>query len=358
MTQLWLIRAGREGERLQYNLEHGVAGGGFRLVASLEGCASREDVRAAVKAAEPNANDGRVNNFTGQLNSLRFRVEPGDIVAMPFKSEPVIAFGRVTGGYRYDASAADDACRHVVDVEWLQIDVARTALQQDLLYSLGAFITVAQIKRNDAEWRAEQIILTGRDPGSRTSLGGAPEAVEVVNDLVDDGATVGGVARDLARDARDQLAAVVQERFAGHGLADLVEAILQAQGFVTKQPDRGPDGGIDIWAGRGLLGLDSPKIVVQVKSGNESVDAPTVRQLNGVLATHGADQALLVAWGGLKKPAEAEVSNQRFSVRVWNADDVLAALTENYPKLPEEFRARLPLAQIWAVVPDGLQSEA
>ena len=77
--------------------------------------------------------------------------------------------------------------------------------------------------------------------------------------------------------------------------------MLTGAGMQCRQSPPGPDGGINLVAGRGVLGLDDP-ILVQMKSGGQ-VGAPVVSQLHGVMSTHGASQGLLVAWGGLTKPA-------------------------------------------------------
>ncbi len=155
---------------------------------------------------------------------------------------------------------------------------------------------------------------------------------------------------DLERIALDRIQAKIAERFAGHGLAQLVGAVLKAEGFTAQVGEPGPDGGIDIRAGMGPLGLDGPRLIVQVKSSPSPVEAPVVRELQGVLSTHGADQALLVAWGGVNEIAQRELANQFFKVRVWDSDDFLEALLRAYPKLDEDIRADLPLKQIWAFV--------
>ncbi|WP_431902217.1 restriction endonuclease [Micromonospora chalcea] len=54
-------------------------------------------------------------------------------------------------------------------------------------------------------------------------------------------------------------------------------------------PPPGSDGGIDITAGRGPLGLDSPRLLAQVKSGSQ-IGSPIIVQLHGVMTTHGAEQ--------------------------------------------------------------------
>jgi restriction system protein len=63
----WLIRAGRAGERDQYVLDSGLAAGGFNEVADISSATTREMVAALVKAAFPDATEGKINNFTGQL---------------------------------------------------------------------------------------------------------------------------------------------------------------------------------------------------------------------------------------------------------------------------------------------------
>ncbi len=158
---------------------------------------------------------------------------------------------------------------------------------------------------------------------------------------------------DLERAALDRIQAFIAGRFAGHGLARLVGAVLEAEGFRCQVADPGPDGGIDVFAGRGPLGLDSPRLIVQVKSSPTPVDVKVVRELHGVLSTHGAEQALLVAWGGVNKAAKQELRNQFFKVRVWSADELLAALMRTYPVLSEDLRAELPLKQIWSLVEEA-----
>lgn len=80
------------------------------------------------------------------------------------------------------------------------------------------------------------------------------------------------------------------------------------------------------------------------------VDVKVVRELHGVMSTHNAEQALLVAWGGVNKAARLELRSQFFRVRVWDAKDVLDAVRKSYDRLPEEMRARLPLKRIWVLV--------
>ena len=148
----------------------------------------------------------------------------------------------------------------------------------------------------------------------------------------------------------DQIQAFVAENFAGHELSRLVAEILEAEGFFTEESPPGPDGGIDVFAGLGPLGLDSLRLIVQVKSSPSPIDVKVVRELHGVLTTHGAEQALLVAWGGVTSAARRELRSQFFRLRVWDADDLIEAVLRNYGKLSEDLRADLPLKRVWSLV--------
>jgi len=79
-----------------------------------------------------------------------------------------------------------------------------------------------------------------------------------------------GERRDLAQEAHEQIVAHIQSRYTGHGLTRLVDAVLRADGWVTRVSPPGPDGGVDILSGRGSPGLDQPKLCVQVLSGEHN----------------------------------------------------------------------------------------
>ncbi len=350
----WLIRAGKSGEREIWALEKGKSGGGFGEVGDLTGASSREGVASAVTAAYPVQKDTANRNFTAQLWALCGRMAVGDTVVMPLKASPHIAIGKVTSDYHYLTAEADPARRHVRAIDWRRVDLPRSAVKQDLLYSLGAFSTICGISRNDAVHRLDDLMLTGADPGARTvpregSTASRATAKEMILDGDDDALEPTTVGIDIGRFAADQIASRVIELFSGHRLTDLVAAVLEVGGFVCDVAPPGPDQGIDIVAGTGLLGLGAPRMIVQVKSESTPVGSPVVQQLQGAMSVHGATEGLLVAWGGVTKPARDLLSAKRFSIKVWDSDEMIAQLLRSYSQLPDLLRADLPLRQIWIV---------
>lgn len=335
----WLVRAGRAGENDIYCLEQSVSVIGLGEIGDMSLYKEWNAFVTFVEANYPGLRRATLTNYSGQLFSFAHRIAIGDIICLPLKTTKKIAIGRVVGDYQFSPVAARTH-RHSRKVEWLRTDVARAAVKQDLLYSLGAFMTVCQINRNDAEWRIEEIAKTGIDPGSRNQVAANLEPDDNDTDIE---------AVDIVEAASDRIRQFIAEEFAGHALARLTAAVLTAEGFNCIVSPEGPDGGVDILAGRGPLGLDSPRLLVQVKSGPNPIDAPTIRQLHGVISTHGADQGLLVAWGGVNKVAAKELATQRFNLRVWDANDLVDSVFRNYTVLPATITAKLPLRQIWVL---------
>ncbi len=337
--KVYLVRAGRDGEDEDYALENNLAIIGFRDVPSLEGASDFDAVLELVKNGYPDIKSRAAGNFSGQLWAFALAIQTGDIVVLPRKLTSQIAIGRVTVPYRY--SQVNTELRHVRPVQWVRPDVPRATFEQDLLYSFGAFMTVCNISRNAAAGRVAAVLDGKPDPGPAVS----PKSPipPVVTDESES-------APDLSQIAHDQIVAKIQSKFAGHALARLVDAVLRADGWVTKISPPGPDGGVDILAGSGSLGLGEPRLCVQVKSQNNPADVTMYRTLQGTMQTFKAGQGLLVCWGGFNKIVLQESKQSHFMVRLWDSRDLVGAIYRNYERLPAEIQADLPLKRVWMLV--------
>ena len=315
--KVYLVRAGRNGEDEDYALTHNLAIIGFQNVPSLEGTKGYDEVANLVSEALPDRKPRAVGNFARQLGAFALAMQEGDIVVLPRELTSQIAIGRVTGPYRYQHVNTES--RHTRPVEWLQPDLPRTTFEQDLLYSFGAFMTVCNISRHAAARRVVAVLEGKPDPGPSVPL----KSRTVSPSPTDESESI----PDLSQVAHDQIVAQIQSRFAGHALARLVDAVLRADGWVTKISPPGPDGGVDILAGSGSLGLDVPRLCVQVKSQNTPVDATVYRTLKGTMLTFKAEQGLLVCWGGFNKKVLQESQQSHFMVRLWDSNDLVGAIS-------------------------------
>ena len=331
---LWMVRAGQYGEDEQACIAGNFVSIGWSAMPDFGHCKTREELRALYEITYPVAKKNTAANEVGQLWAFLDRIQVGDWVALPLKNSAAIAIGEITGKYQFIKGV--DRTKFRRNVKWFRTDIPRTAFDQDLLYSLGAFMTVCQIQRNDAENRIKAIVNGKHAPA--------------VPAIATDGDDIPENNPNVELMATDQITAFLDAKFTGHDLARLIEAILRAQGYVTKLSPPGPDGGVDILAGSGPLGFDHPRIAVQVKSGKTPADVTVLRNLAGSLKSFNADQGLLVSWGGFNSKVQSEARHDFFTLRLWDASDVFKALTSNYEKLPAEIQTELPLKQIWCLV--------
>jgi restriction system protein len=79
------------------------------------------------------------------------------------------------------------------------------------------------------------------------------------------------------------------------------------------------------------------------------VDVGVLRELQGVMRQFGAEQGLLVAWGGVTKALAKEAQRLFFEIRIWDAGEVVKALQNSYERLPDDIQADLALKRIWVV---------
>jgi restriction system protein len=268
---------------------------------------------------------------------------------MPRKLTSQIALGRVVGPYRYQRIG--DSMRHTRDVKWERPDVPRTAFEQDLLHSFGAFMTVCNISRNDAERRVISVFSGKDDPGPNHYAGQGQEGGRRVRRRPNQKKYRILVNSLTTRSSRTSRPASLATRS-----RHLWMPCYRPTAGVTKISPPGADAGGDILGGRGPLGLDQPRVCVQVKSQNSPVDVSVYRTLQGSMQSYKAEQGLLVSWGGFNKVVLTEARQGHFTVRLWDSRDLVEAIYRTYEHLPAEIQADLPLKRAWMLVPDDVDA--
>jgi restriction system protein len=335
---LWVVRTGKYGEFEQRFLDDKriyLRWGGFD--ADLSMYETRAQLRGLLESKFPNYSKARISNGVGQLYAFVTGMSKGDTVVVPSKKKPAIHIGEIEGPYTFDPSGAADLKQYRT-VRWLKTDIARSTFDPDLLYSFGAIMTVFRVERNNAETRVRAIAA-----GTKSTL----ENTGVTEQDPDESEELADEDVDLERLGRDQIAKLIIQKFKGHGMERLVEAVLVAQGYTTYRSPEGADKGVDLLAAPGALGFGSPRICIQVKSTEGPVDHPTLQQLVGAMQAVQAEQGLLVSWGGFKSSVERARAQHFFKVRFWDQDTLIGQILESYDKLDDEIRAELPVKRVW-----------
>jgi restriction system protein len=254
-----------------------------------------------------------------QLNALVNEMQPGDLVLCSLPGGDRFGIGQVGPGLLEDPDG-----RPARSVRWLCDPVPRDSVMSDLLTVTGAFVPLTEISRPGALDRIRGLIRDGRDPGPVGVHLSGPTSIEAI------------ITAETAR-IRDRIGAV----FTGHAMAELTGALLRAQGLSVQVGTPGPDGGVDLIAGGGPLGLAPPRLVGQVKSGLQVAGDETLQALIGNLHASGADAALIVSWSGLTRQARARALSMGFRVRVWDASDIVRLFLELQDRLPSQLRSQV-----------------
>jgi restriction system protein len=229
----WLIRAGRDGEREDLALREGLVIVGWDELGDIGHYSSKEALREEVRRTYPDGGKARISNWTGQLWRFIDTISDGDHVVMPLKTRyPLVAIGRVAGTYEYRCEAPA-GFRHVRPVEWLQTDISREAIKQDLRDSMGSLLTVCGLARFGAARRIGHLVEYGVDPGSSVSKSSTYHA-KTRSDLLVEAAE---------RDPGDPVRLTIRDLLGHwdsarrtHGVVATVEADLADKGLTTRPP--------------------------------------------------------------------------------------------------------------------------
>jgi restriction system protein len=306
--------------------EERLIGAEFGVREDLSECHDPGRILDAVELANPNEKPSRVRSMSTQLNALVNEMLPGDLVLCSLPGNDGVGIGMLEAELLEDPEG-----RPARRLGWLRDPVPKDALMPDLLTALGAYVPITEITRDGILDRVSALIREGKDPGPIPDTGSEPRTLDAL------------IAQEQAR-IRDRIGAA----FTGHAMAELVGALLRAEGLSVSVGRPGPDGGVDLIAGGGPFGVGSPRIVGQVKSGLQVTGDETLQALLGNLHGAGADTALLVSWSGVTRQARARAASMGFRVRVWDGEEIVRRVLDGYADMPEWVRDRLRLEPIRA----------
>lgn len=337
---LWVCRPGRGGEYENFFLDGNLIGISYGFREDVSAYDSYESLKSRLSA---NYSRGphppgaiALGLRAGALWRFAKELTRGDWVIVPFSSRPVLCVAEVTGDYAFAEVDSPDPLEHTRAVRWIAQDIPRTAVDSELIASLNGRQTLYIPQLTDAQARIQALVNQGPTavPSPRNEEEDEDEGIP-----------------DLEATGRDLIARRIIERFHGHGLARLAGALLEAQGYTVFVSPPGPDGGIDIRAAMGPLGLGEHQVCAQVKSGISPAGHPELQQLHGSMANAGAAYGLFLSWNGFTRAVLRERATQFFKVRLLDQTTFIDELLTYYEKLPATIRAELSLTQVWTVTP-------
>lgn len=321
----WMIRAGRGGIYAADWLNRGLVGIGWDFGATDIASMSREQIRSGYAIKHPNDSKNKLAAAVGQIYRFAHDMEQGSTVVMYDPETRLYHIGIIAGPCK-PATDIEEAT-FTRAVKWKQT-AQRDALTTSSKNSLGGIQTIFSISDE---------VIADLKSASKSETSSQPDETE--DDAADDDARAATYDNgiELIKDRVNQVGWEDMER--------LVAGLLKAMGYCARVTPKGPDGGRDVVASPDALGLESPRIVAEVKHRKGAMGAPAARSFIGGLRA--GDRGLYVSTGGFTKEARYEADRATIPIRLLDLDSFVRHYVEVYDKADEETRSILPLTRIW-----------
>jgi restriction system protein len=256
----WMVRAGEGAYLVEDFLKKKIIAIGWDKVGDLTKINDIDTIKKKLRDGYPQFKIGQVNNSTGQLFRFRFEFTQGHSVITYDPNNRVYWIGEITSDYEYSTSIEDYP--HVRRVNWKK-SISRDSLSTTSKNSLGSILTIFKISSSTVQELLEHKIYS--EPNSPTT------EVEIQ--------TLETIKEDIEARAtefiKDRLTKLNWEE-----MQDLVAGILRGMGYKTLVSPKGADRGRDIMASPDGLGLENPKIMVEVKHRTGTMGGPEIRSFS------------------------------------------------------------------------------
>jgi restriction system protein len=322
---MWMVRAGEDAYLIEDFLKKKVVAIGWDKVGDLTSMTDANIIKAKLRKVYPEFKDGQINNFAGQL--LRFRNEftKGQLVVTYNPDERVYWIGEITSDYEYSPQLIEEF-PHVRRIEWKQ-SISRDQLSTTSKNSLGSTLTIFKISPVTV-----QELLEGKTaPIEKQAIEVETETLEAIKEDIE--------ARAIEF-IKDKIIKLDWE-----DMQELIAGILRGMGYKTLVSPKGADRGKDIMASPDGLGLENPKIMVEVKHRTGAMGAPEIRAFLGGLRSN--DKGVYVSSGGFTKDAKYEAERSVIPLTLIDLDMVVLLIVQHYDKFDIDTRALIPLKKIY-----------
>ena len=324
---MWMVRS-EGGDLFEEFKNKNVVALGWNDMGDLSKVTSLDELKELYRRqeAEEDEKEGKVNASCGMLRRFKDEIHKGDYVVTYNPETRKYLVGEVTGEYAFNTKLLE--YHHTHSVRWHEKEVDRDALSASTRKSLGAISTIFTV---DVEAQAELLKVLETDNHAPQP----PEQEDVVADTTKD-----DIVNQAQESIKDKVVKLDWEE-----MQQLVAGLLRGMGYKTMVSPQGPDRGRDVQASPDGLGLEDPKIIVQVKHRSGQMGSEEVRSF--ITSVGHSAKGLYVSTGGFSKDARLEAERSPTPVTLVDIDLLVSLLIQYYDKLDSDTRALLPLVKIY-----------
>ncbi len=326
---MWMVR-NPQGKHADELLKAKAVGIGWpEAVPYLESAKTPEDFYDAIRKAYPESKGQEVVNAGRQLYKFFREIKNGDTVVSYDSPKRTYHVGIIAGSVQSNPQV-EAPFSNFRSVKW-EYEVERDSLSQAARNSLGSTLTIFE-PSEEAQEEIRKIIKEPKmAPLPETTPTAEVEAEDPFANAVEN-------SKELIKDRISRLS--------WEEMQSLVAGILRAMGYKTKISAGGGDRGKDVVASPDGLGLEHPRIFVEVKHRKGQMGAPEVRQFIGGRHAQN-DRCLFVSTGGFSTEAKYEAERSNVPLTLVDSDDLVSLLVDYYETTDAETRTLVPLRKTY-----------
>ncbi len=277
---------------------------------------------------------GRAQTAAAQMIRFMSEMNVGDDIMTFDREKRLYYLGKIVSAYQWDATRIAEMPQ-IRQVDW-HSQISRSSLSQTALNTLGAIQTLFLVKGEVAKEVLAQAFKLG------DSAVEPPPKTASLPDLVEQDQQITAQLVDRAEQSVEERLA----RLTWEEMQELVAGILRAMGYRTRISPKGADRGVDIFASPDGLGLEEPRIFVEVKHRpNTTMSSQEIRAFLGGRSP--GDKCLYVSTGGFTKDARYEADRSSIAITLLNLIDLRKLMIEYYEKIDEQIKSLIPLKRIY-----------
>lgn len=320
----WMVRAGQGAYLAEEFLQKNIVSIGWKLIGDLTKLKTLEAVRERYKQAYPAHSEGKTRTCSSQIHRFRNEIQVGDQVVTYNANERTYSIGTIESDYEYHPEDVDHP--HWRRVKWLG-KVDRDGLSTNIKNKLGSALTLFVIDEEGVQ-----------------ALSGKPAAKPMTEAVEEEQETLDAIKEDLEQKAHEFVMDKILE-LSWEDIQDLVAGVLRGMGYKTLVSERGPDLGKDIVASPDGLGLEDPKIKVEVKHRKNAMGSQEIRSFLAGLRP--GEKGLYVSTGGFTKDGRYEAERSNVPITLVDSELLVKLVVQNYDQFDSDARALLPLRKIY-----------
>ncbi|MBL0317342.1 MAG: restriction endonuclease, partial [Flavobacteriales bacterium] len=269
--------------------------------------------------------EGNIIASASQLFKFYKVFEIGDYVVTYDRISRKYLIGTIDSGYKYDDQLMEYF--HTRKVVWVK-EKSRDELSTYSKNTLGSTLTIFEINSDVAS-----DLIDSTPPAKIVEESESVLQDEDLDEIKDE--TIERANEFI----KDKIANLSWDK-----MQDFVAGLLRAMGYITQVSPKGPDRGKDIIASPDGLGLEEPRIKVEVKHRKGQMGAPDIRSFIGSIRS---EKGLYVSTGGFTREAKYEAERSDKPVTLLDLDGLVGISIQYYDKFDNEAKSILPLKKVY-----------